>query len=195
MTPEDASRYLNGKFRSYDERAVRYRLSAYAMIIMGLGEYDSVMDIGGGDAEMQKCLREEFGWKGPYTNADWAHGVDIFDDIIDGGVIGGSQAEHRYHWEHDFVTCLEVVEHFDLSDAMRMLDELPGFARKGIVFTTPDARVQNVRAMDPTHRTGLGPGHFIRRAYTVERHMLYDGYYSSGEVDGLIAYKQLQPQH
>ena len=194
MTPEQATEYLTGKYRTYDQRAIRYRLAAYAMILMGLDNNSSVLDIGGGDAELEQCLREEFGWRGIYTNADHVHGVDIFRDVLDGH-LNNKHAEtpkgNRWYWRHDFVTCLEVAEHFPGTGAIRLIEELPGFARKGVVFSTPNARVQDVLDMDPTHRCGLRPGNFTRRDYTVEQHMLYEGYYSDGLVDGLIAYKEV----
>lgn len=180
MTPEEAKLYLSGKYRTYDERAVRYRLAAYAMILMGLQDEHSLLDIGGGDAEMEKCLREEFGWKGFYNNIDHTTGRDISEVT----------RQSPGYWEHDFVTCLEVVEHFPFAEATRLLNVLPDFSRIGTVFSTPNPYVQDVRAMDPTHITGIAPGYFTRRGYTVERHMLYDGYYSEGQVDGLIAYKE-----
>lgn len=186
MTPEDAQEYLNGKFRTYDERAVRYRLSAYAMILMGLQENDSLLDVGGGDEEMAKCLREEFGWRGVYSNLDWKRGYDIEVELITPG--------DPHYWRHDFVTCLEVVEHFPEPTAYKLLARLPLFARKGVVVSTPNPHVQDVLQMDDTHRCGIYDTSFIRRGYTVEHHMLYDGYYSGGLVDGYVAYKSTSNQ-
>lgn len=182
MTPEQAVEYLNGKFRSYDERAVRYRLSAYAMILMGLEESDSIIDFGGGEAELEKCLREEFGWTGTYTNVDYSTGMDIKKVLND--------FDARKSYVHDFVASLEVVEHFDTMWAKFMLDRLPKYARKGVVLTTPNPLVQNVYEMDATHVTPIGPNRLAVYGYTVEEHMLYDGYYSQGQVDGLVAYQK-----
>lgn len=181
MTPEQASEYLNGKFRSYDERAVRYRLTAYAMILMGFGERDSVLDLGGGDAELEKCLREEFGWTGVYTNVDHTTGKDVVHVVLN---------QFPGHWTHDFVTCLEVIEHIPQRHADRIVGRVPRFARKGVVFTTPNPDVQNVYKMDDTHINPTPRNVFENRGYTVEEHMLYDGYYSQGQVDGLIAYRE-----
>ena len=180
MSPEEASQYLNGKYRSYDERAVRYRLATLAMIMMGLDENDSVLDFGGGDAELEKCMRDEFGWKGLYVNVDYVTGLDIKQVL----------AEHAANFRCDFVTGLEVIEHLDQPWVNIMLMRLPFYARKGVVLSTPDPLVQDVLAMDNTHVTPVYPVMFAARGYTVERHMLYDGYYSEGQVDGLIAYKK-----
>jgi hypothetical protein len=175
--PEHYQDYLVTRYRTYDERAVRYRATARVMQHMNLSAQDSVLDIGGGDAEMEKCLREEFGFQGAYYNYDFTTGHDIYDFLGE-----------AYMFDPDFIVCLETIEHLNPFYAHRLLGEMPLLAHKGVVLTTPNGDAQNVFEMDDTHLWAATEASLEAAGYATVTATLYDGFYSDGKPDGLVAW-------
>lgn len=175
--PAEYQDYLVARYRSYDERAIRYRITAHIMLRMGMTLGDSVLDLGGGDAEMEKCLREEFGFEGVYYNYDYTTENDLYEFIA---------LAHEFC--PDFIVSLETIEHLQPFYARRLLRVARETAITGVVMTTPDATVQDVLAMDDTHLWGATARDFEAAGYEVQTHTLYDGFHSGGKPDGLVAW-------
>lgn len=144
--------------RPYLERCARYEIAAERLFTGGLGDRDTLADVGAGYTELDVCLRTGRGWRGRYVPVDrWTGPVDL------------ERWTPPVRW--DWIACLEVLEH--LHDPHRLLDALLEAAAKGVVVTTPNPDVVDVLAMDPTHVTPLSRGQLADAGFYTSLHNLY----------------------
>lgn len=161
---------------TYQDRRQEYREAAAELLRLGLRDGDLLLDVGAGTCDLDRYLRTEVGWNGRYVP-------------IDGNVDGTDLAAwHPGLMDYDFVVSTETVEH--VSDPLRLVYALLDAARYGLVITTPNADVQDVRESDPTHYDGLGPAAFEERGFDV-RLIDFNGRGTPLGADTIIATKQV----
>jgi cyclopropane fatty-acyl-phospholipid synthase-like methyltransferase len=80
----------------------------------------------------------------------------------------------------DFIVSIEVIEH--LEQPRRFLQVLDSSSKKGVVLTTPNPHVTDVKAMDATHISEVYPKDFYAEGYRVFPAILF---FENG--DSLIA--------
>ncbi len=133
----EAENYLRcPRGTTYAGRRARYDAAADRLYSAGISNTDILADVGAGWTELDVCLRVDWGWRGRYVPVDaWLDGVDL------------------NQWTppraFDWFAALEVLEH--LNEPERLVRTLQEHATKGVVVTTPNPEVWDVRAMDPTH--------------------------------------------
>lgn len=173
-TPSIAScdQYLDDRTGKYEYRAIRYRKAIDWMVMNGLTDDMTVVDVGAGMTELDYCLRAEYHWRGRYIP-------------IDGGIDGTDLNEWVPPRPAHFFVALEILEH--LTSPMRMARELLDSAILGVVVSTPNPRTTDVIGMDPTHVSEVHQNDLVRAGFSVSEEMFYGGLFSHGEPDSLFA--------
>lgn len=166
---ESCQAYIGSRRSSYEFRCIRYEGVLDQLRILGLSDLDTITDVGAGDGEFGKYLRE-CGWSGVYRPVD---------GLIDGTDLNLWTPQTR----SDFMVSIEVVEH--LKEPMRLLKTLDLFTDKGVVVTTPNPAVVNVYAMDQTHINAVSAEDFYRAGYKVHPQIFF-----VEREDSLLAWKQ-----
>ena len=148
---ESCTQYIMGRRSSYEFRSIRYSAVFNTLLVLGLTDFDTITDVGAGDGEFGRFLREQ-GFNGEYI---------AIDGLIDGTDLNVWQPRRT----SEFFTSIEVIEH--LRSPARLLQILDFYATKGVVITTPNPVVTDVRAMDSTHISEVYPDEFLRAGYHV----------------------------
>jgi hypothetical protein len=148
---ETCRSYIGNRFSSYEFRSIRYEAVLESLKMLGFNESHSILDVGGADGEFGRYLREQ-GHKGSYI---------VVDGMIDGTDLNNWQPE----FQNDFVVSIEVVEH--LKNPRAFLNKLDFAADNGVVVTTPNPHVTDVKAMDVTHISPTYPADFYSTGFRV----------------------------
>lgn len=136
-----AEEYLRGHASLHFERAPRFRAASTVMRAAGLNDGDVLVDLGAGGTELDFFLRAEFGWRGRYVPMDaWIDGTFDLRTWVPARQVG-------------WYAALEVLEH--LEDPKGLVDRMKRSASSGLVVTTPNSKLVDVLAQDPTHVTAL----------------------------------------
>ena len=165
---DQCERYLAQRTGRYEWRRARYRKAAERLAAGGLTDADTLVDVGAGWTELDYYLRRELDWRGRYVPVDGA---------IDGTDLNGWTPAREASW----YVALEVLEH--LHDPGRLVRAMQAAATKGVVVSTPNPAVVDVRAMDPTHVSAVPAGTLRNFACQVEVCSLY-----GQPGDGLVAW-------
>lgn len=144
---------------------------------LGLGTYSTVMDVGAGSCQFGRYLRS-IGWRGLYVPVDAVlDGTDLEDWTFTRPVLFA-----------DFVVSIEVAEH--LSRPLAFLNTLEVAAGKGVVVTTPNPAVVDVRRCDPTHVSEISATHFRLLGWDVSQHSWFHEQDEPGQLDTLMAWRR-----
>ena len=165
--------YLQQRTSCYEFRSIRYGAVYEQMKNMGLKKSDSVMDIGAGDCEFERYLREQNHF-GDYVP---------IDGLIDGTDLNLWTPKHSAN----FLVAIEVIEH--LLNPFRMLSVMEMFATKGAIVTTPNPSVVDVYSMDETHISEMTASDFCSLGWKVVPQIFFAEY-----EDSLLAWKSNHQQ-
>lgn len=171
-TVADCDEYLNARTGKYEWRAIRYRAAATTMIMNGLTNDDTIMDIGAGWTEFDYCLRKEFDWRGRYIP-------------IDGGIDGTDLEDWHPARLVEWMVGLEIIEHMEDPDVL--LSRMWVSATKGVVLSTPNPRTTDVLGMDDTHKSEIHASWLKERGFEV-----YEASFYGQPADSLFAYAILE---
>lgn len=151
--------YICNRYSTYEFRSIRYEAVLESLRMLGLKDRGhSIVDVGGANGEFGQYLREQ-GFKGRY---------DVIDGMLDGTDLNKWNPEDNcYH----FAVSIEVVEH--LKSPQAFLKTLDKVARNGVVVTTPNPHVVDVKAMDATHISPTYPADFYTAGYRVYPAILF----------------------
>jgi SAM-dependent methyltransferase len=106
-------------------------------------------------------------------------GIEIFPDNVmraknNGNyknILQGDIRELNYpDKSFDAITCLEVIEHLDKDDGLKLLENIERIARKTIIIMTPYGYMPIHKRTDNTnlnHLSGWYPDEFKKRGYTI----------------------------
>lgn len=167
-TFESCKKYIESRHSAYEFRSIRYEAVLDTLKLLGLKDGDSLADVGGADGEFGKYLAEQ--------------GIDVNYTVIDGMIDGTDLNKWIPKEIYDFMVSIEVIEH--LESPSRFLQTLDSSAAKGVVLTTPNPIVTDVKAMDATHISEVYPLDFYREGYKVYPQILF---FENG--DSLLAIK------
>jgi hypothetical protein len=159
-----ADDYLAARTGHYHWRRVRYLAALDAMVALGLGDDDTVMDVGAGWTELDYCLRVDGRWRGRYVPIDAGHdGTDLED------------------WQPprfaDFIVALELIEHVMKPSAL--IGRLQSKAQVGVILSTPNPDTTDVLGMDATHKSIVGRSRLEAHGFVVESRSFYGEPYDS----------------
>ena len=167
-TLESCKNYIGNRHSAYEFRSIRYEAVLDSLRLLGIKSGDTIADVGGADGEFGKYLSEQ--------------GVDVQYTVID-GMIDGTDLNRWIPKEiYDFMVSIEVIEH--LESPSSFLETLDSSAAKGVVLTTPNPIVTDVKAMDATHISEVYPADFYKAGYKVYPAILF---FENG--DSLLAIK------
>ncbi|MFC4562366.1 SPASM domain-containing protein [Nocardiopsis mangrovi] len=164
----DHEYYLRRRSPSPTRRR-RFDHAADLLIKGGLNDDDTLVDIAAGWTELDQVLRIDHRWRGRYIRVDGA---------MDGVELNTWEPPFAREW----FAALEIIEH--LADPARLVSELVNAATKGVIITTPNPAVIDVRAMDPTHITPVSREELEAWGFKVRAEKLY-----RFGGDGLIAHR------
>lgn len=140
---------------------------------MGLKDGHSVLDLGAGDCHFGRYLFEQ-GWRGSYIPKDATIGKGI--DLTN-------------YWPRgaNFIIAIEVVEH--LIKPLPFLDRISDAAKNGAVITTPNPRVVDVLACDPTHVSVVTEEQLTALGWSVSQESYFSEQHKPGQLDTLLAWR------
>lgn len=144
--------YLANRRATYHQRMRRFGVVTCVLKELGLSLGDVVFDLGAGHCQFDRYLRCEESWSGVYVP-------------VDGAIDGTDLQTWEPKVQPDFFVLQETLEH--LEQPFALLDRLA--PRKGLVLTTPNCEVVDVRACDPDHRSVVHPQRLTWRGFTLER--------------------------
>lgn len=171
--------YLCSRTGTYEFRCIRYAEVLLRLQGMGFSNGHSVLDVGAGRQEFCTYLRQQ-GWTGDYHPVDGSlDGVDI-DDLV-----YYSHVQDDIPFQYDWVVAIEVIEH--LYYAGHAIRQFPRWATKGVVVTTPNPKVVDVYAIDPTHVTAVRRYDLEAGSYVVAERSLF-----AKEDDSLVAWRKAE---
>lgn len=139
---------------------------------------NSVLDVGCGYGKYGVLVRE-------YTQAARVDALDanmprypVYDHVWTGDLRAIETLLPADAPRYDLALFLDVIEHFEKDDALRVLDELCRRARRVIVATPWGFRPQEIPGMPyETHRSGWYPWDFGAR-YAVHGWRAFPGHYT-----------------
>lgn len=144
--------YRDTRKGTYEFRSrTRYAAVRDRLISLGLRSDDSICDVGAGEQQFGKFMREQ-GWTGRYTG---------MDAVIDGTDLNTLERIHP----SKFVVCIEVLEH--LYNPARLLRMMYEDALRGLVITTPNSAAVDVIACDQTHVSVVTAEQLLMEGLTV----------------------------
>lgn len=164
--------YLSDRTGKYEYRAERYRTAIEWMLVHGLDDSMTVVDVGAGMTEFDYCLRAEYDFRGRYIP-------------VDGGIDGTDLNKWIPPREAHFFVALEILEH--LAEPMRLARVMREKAIRGVVISTPNPRTTDVLGMDPTHVAEVHEHDLIFGGFDVKETVFYGGVFSQGRPDSLFA--------
>lgn len=165
---ESCANYIASRHSGYEFRAIRYEAVLEILKLLGLESGDSIIDVGGVDGEFGRYLTEQ--------------GVNVDYKIVDGMIDGTDLNDWIPKETPDFMVSIEVIEH--LKAPQSFLEVLDNYSKKGVVLTTPNPIVVDVKAMDKTHISEVYPSDFLQKGYKVYPAILF-----FEEGDSLIGVK------
>ena len=155
---ETCREYIGNRYSTYEFRSIRYEAVLESLRLLGMSDEDSITDVGGADGEFGRYLKEN-GHTGAYS---------VIDGMIDGTDLNRWTPEAG---SSDFVVSIEVVEHLECPQTF--LKTLDCASRKGVVVTTPNPHVVDVKAMDATHISPTYPADFYSVGFRVYPAILF----------------------
>jgi 2-polyprenyl-3-methyl-5-hydroxy-6-metoxy-1,4-benzoquinol methylase len=167
-TLESCRNYIASRHSGYEFRSIRYEAVLESLRLLGFTDGDSIADVGGADGEFGRYLEEQ-GIRTSYT-------------VVDGMVDGTDLKKWIPKDIYDFMVSIEVIEH--LEHPRQFLKTLDESSKKGVVLTTPNPHVTDVKAMDATHISEVYPADFYSEGYKVYPQILF---FENG--DSLLAIK------
>lgn len=167
-TLQSCREYIGNKHSAYEFRSIRYEAVLDSLRLLGLQDGDSVVDVGGADGEFGRYLNDV--------------GVNVDYKVVDGMLDGTDLNEWNPKESADFMVSIEVIEH--LKVPRNFLQTLDNHSKKGVVLTTPNPHVTDVKAMDATHISEVYPADFYSEGYKVYPQILF---FENG--DSLLAIK------
>lgn len=137
----DKIEYMKSRRGTFEFRSrTRYAAVAEKLVDLGLDDGDLIVDLGAGTCQFDHYLRTVLGWSGRYLPID--------------AVVCGTRLEAWVpKYKADFFVAIEVLEHLDFPGMV--ISRMMAAATKGCVVTTPNSRVVDVIACDPTHKSSL----------------------------------------
>jgi hypothetical protein len=155
-----------------------YEQIPHVMVEMVRENPQSVLDVGYGWGKYGVLTRE-------YTQAKRVDGIDIepprypvYDNLYVGDLRNLPELLPAGVPRYDLAIFLEVIEHLEKADALKLVDQLCERARRVIITTPWGFRPQEEPGMPfETHRSGWFPWEFARR-WKLHRWQLYPGYLS-----------------
>src|ERR1044072_1454051 len=171
-TIQNCDQYMDDRTGKYEYRAVRYRAAIEWMLVNGLDDTMTVVDVGAGMTEFDYCLRAEYGWRGR-------------DIPVDGGIDGTDLRTWPPPRDAHFFVALELFEH--LTNWGRLAVAMQDKASIGVVASTPNPETTDVIGMDPTHVCEVNIGDLELFDFTVTEETFYGGVCSNGQPDSLFA--------
>lgn len=172
-TLESCRNYIQDRESSYAFRSIRYEAVLDTLLLLGLSDGDSIIDVGGADGDFGRYLKEQ--------------GIKVRYEVVDGMKDGTNLNNWVPTKTADFMVSIEVIEHLESpSDFLQTLD---AHSIKGVVVTTPNPMVVNVFEMDKTHISEVFPRHFYAEGYNVYPAILF---FEHG--DSLIGLKDKRQQ-
>lgn len=166
-TLETCRAYIGARKSCFEFRAIRYEAVADMLFVLGLTNNDTVVDVGAGDGEFGVYLRGR-GFTGQYTPVD--------------GMLDGTNLNYWTPEPAEFFVSIEVIEHLEVPE--KLLRILDNAASKGVVLTTPNPIVTDVKAMDATHISEVYPEDFLKAGYRVHPQIFF-----FEPEDSLLAWK------
>jgi len=154
---ESCRNYIGNRYSSYEFRSIRYEAVFETLRMLGCRPFHSILDVGGADGEFGRYLKEQ-GHHGDYQ-------------VVDGMLDGTDLNNWHPHRVADFAVSIEVIEH--LKEPRRFLRALDAAAGHGVVLTTPNPHVTDVKAMDATHISEVFPKDFYSEGYRVYPQILF----------------------
>ncbi|MFF0250131.1 class I SAM-dependent methyltransferase [Streptosporangium sandarakinum] len=153
--------YIHRPRTPYLARKARYDAACHLLFKARISNDDILADVGAGMAELDVCLRVDYGWRGRYVPVDgWLDGTDL-----------ETWTPPR---SFDWFACLEVLEH--LRDPERLVTAMQARATRGLVITTPNPEVWDVLSMDPTHITPISRDMLHDWGFATTLHTFYGKY-------------------
>jgi hypothetical protein len=170
---EKWTKYLSERKGDYAFRSrTRYKGVFDALQTLGLCEGHSILDLGAGDCHFGRYLFES-GWRGQYCPIDAS---------ISGMDLESWDADKR---SASFCVAIEVVEH--LMSPIRFITRMMRTCSKGAVITTPNCRVVDVLACDPTHVSVVTQPQLESLGFTVTTASWFSEQHNPGQQDTLVA--------
>jgi hypothetical protein len=165
----DKVTYMESRRGSFEFRSrTRYCAVANMLFTLGLKDGDILVDIGAGSCQFDHYLRTVRGWSGRYLP-------------VDAVVCGSDLNVWKPAMKADFTVCIEVLEHLESPE--RMVTLMQESTKKGVVATTPNGRVIDVIACDPTHLHSLVPMDFFLWGFNTETRQFFNK-----ENDSILAW-------
>lgn len=167
-TLQTCQAYIGARHSGYEFRSIRYEAVLDSLRLLGLQDGDTIADVGGADGEFGRYLQGQ--------------GVNVSYEVIDGMIDGTDLNKWVPNKTYDFMVSIEVIEH--LQSPRNFLQVLGSNSNKGVVLTTPNPHVTDVKAMDATHISEVYPKDFYSEGYRVYPAILF---FENG--DSLLAIK------
>jgi hypothetical protein len=156
---ERCKTYLEGRRATYADRRRRFQVVGDLLVHhLDLQPGDVVVDLGAGHCQLDFYLRAEMGWQGVYVPVDGVLGTDL-----------DSFSPREMGFVPDVVVCMETLEH--LKDPERLLGLI--YAKRGVLVTTPNAKVVDVLGCDKDHRSVVTEEMLHSRGFTTEEHQMF----------------------
>src|SRR5688572_25110926 len=150
-TLESCQKYIGSRHSTYEFRSIRYEAVLDSLRMLGLKNGDSILDVGGADGEFGRFVAEQ--------------GISVRYQVVDGMLDGTDLNTWDAKETCDFAVSIEVIEH--LKEPRKFLETLDAVTKKGVVLTTPNPHVTDVKAMDATHISEVYPADFYAQGYKV----------------------------
>lgn len=178
--------------RTADERIFGISFAQYFAALTKTiddGTCESLLDIGCGERSpivgFSKSIRHTTGVDSHLPSIERSKAEGIHTDYVQMNIADiGSRFEPR---SFDCVVALDVIEHFEKEDGLRLLDAMERIARKKVVLFTPNGFVAQPPTPDNPHQlhrsgwtasemrargyevVGIGGWHPLRGAYALPR--------------------------
>lgn len=125
----------------------------YKMLSLNLLDCKSVLDVGCGDNSPLRRVKKTF----------YSEGIDIYlpsiikskkNKIHDKYIVGSIENLDKYYKEKSFdaVIAMDVIEHFEKNDALKLLKKMEKVARKKVIILTPNGFLDQGHYGDNSHQ-------------------------------------------
>jgi hypothetical protein len=168
-------RKAGGIWRGIDARVFGVSFEQYFLALKETivdGSCDSLLDIGCGEKSpifrVSTSIARTTGVDSHLPSIERSRAAGIHTDYVQMNITDvGSSFETR---SYDCVVALDVVEHFDKEDGLRLLDAMERIARKKVVVFTPNGFVAQPATSDnphQLHRSGWTAAEMRARGYEI----------------------------